>query len=106
MENVLRAAERRLGVHDPILAEQGSKKGAKDRLVRKGLETAGKSQLVFAKCFLESRRELAAEHTAEHFDGQEECIARMNPPLVIERKAAGRNHAVDMGMVPSSRTIP
>jgi len=49
---VLRAAERRFGAHDPVLAGQGSKKGAKDRLVRTGLETAGKANWFLRNAFL------------------------------------------------------
>ena len=49
MKNVLRAAEGRLGVHDPILAEEGSKKGTKGRLFCKGLQIAWKGQLLFRK---------------------------------------------------------
>ena len=40
MKNVPRAAERRLGVNDPVLAEEGPKKGTKSRLSRQGLKIA------------------------------------------------------------------
>jgi hypothetical protein len=99
MKNVLRAAEGRFGVHDPILTEQRPEKGTEGRLPRKGLKIAWKSQLPFSKRSPQSRRELAPEHAAEHFHGQKECIAWMNPPLVIERKTTGRNHAMNMAMV-------
>ncbi len=47
----------------------------------------------------ESRDKLAAEDTAEHFDGKEEGSARGDPAGVIRSDAAGGHHAVDMGMM-------
>ena len=47
---------------------------------------------------LESGDELAAEDTAEHFDGKEEGAARGDPAGVIRSETAGGKHAVDMGM--------
>src|SRR3954453_1088581 len=43
MKNVLRAAERRFGIHDPILTEKRTKEGAERRFLRKRLKTAWKS---------------------------------------------------------------
>src|SRR4051812_23017073 len=43
MKNVLRAAERRFGIHDPILTEKRTKEGAECRFLRKRLKTAWKS---------------------------------------------------------------
>ena len=106
MKNVLRATERRFGIHDPILTEERTKEGAECRFLRKRLKTAWKGELSSPKGFLQPSRELAAEHTAEHFHGQEECVAWMNPVLVIQRKTTSRNHAMGMWMKPSSRTIP
>src|ERR1700691_2245541 len=48
---------------------------------------------------LESGDKLAAEDTAEHFDGKEERAARGDPAGVIGSEAAGGKHAVDMGMM-------
>jgi hypothetical protein len=48
---------------------------------------------------LESGGKLAAEDTAEHFDGKEERAAGGNPAGVIWSEAAGGKHAVDMGMM-------
>ena len=47
----------------------------------------------------ESRDKLAAEDTAEHFDGKEEGSARGDPAGMIRSDAAGGHHAVDMGMM-------
>jgi len=48
---------------------------------------------------LESGDKLAAEDTAEHFDGKEEGAARGDPAGVVRSEAAGGKHAVDMGMM-------
>src|SRR5450755_4538225 len=48
---------------------------------------------------LESIDKLAAEDTAEHFDGKEEGAAGGDPAGVIRSEAAGGQHAVDMGMM-------
>jgi hypothetical protein len=99
MKDVLRAAERRLGVHDPVLAEKRTKKRPKGPFVLKRLEAAWKGQLAFLKGSLQSSRELAAKDTAKHFHWQEEGIARMNPPLVIQRKTTSWYHNMSMWMV-------
>jgi len=39
---------------------------------------------------------LAAKEAAEHLDGKKEPVTRSNPVRVIERQAAGGNHAMDM----------
>src|SRR4051794_20155347 len=76
MKDVLRAAEGRLGVHDPVLAEKRTKKRPKGPFVLKRLKAAWKGQLAFSKGSLQSSRELAAKDTAKHFHWQEEGIAR------------------------------
>jgi hypothetical protein len=48
---------------------------------------------------LESGDKLAAEDTAEHFDGKEERAAGGIPAGVIWSEAASGKHAVDMGMM-------
>ena len=48
---------------------------------------------------LESGDKLAAEDTAEHFDGKEEGAARGDPAGVVRSEAAGGEHAVDMRMM-------
>ena len=99
MKDVLRAAEWRFGVYDPVLAEERTKKRAEYRFLSKRLKTARKGQLAFPKGSLQSRRELAAKDPAEHFHGQEEYVAWMNPVLMIERKTPSRKHAMGMWVV-------
>src|SRR6266550_5653512 len=48
---------------------------------------------------LESGDKLAAEDTAEHFDGKEERAAGGDPAAVLWSEAAGGQHAVDMRMM-------
>jgi hypothetical protein len=51
-ENVMGAAERRLGVDDPVLTEQGAQEGTEGFLVLQRLERAGESKLVLLKASL------------------------------------------------------
>jgi hypothetical protein len=51
-ENVMGAAERRLGVDDPVLTEQGAQEGREGFLVLQRLERAGESKLVLLKASL------------------------------------------------------
>ena len=64
------------------------------------------AQLAVVEGPFESGDKLAAEDSTQHLDGEKETIARGDPALVIGGKAAGRNHAMDMGMMPSTPTIP
>src|ERR1700675_143679 len=48
---------------------------------------------------LESGDKLAAEDTAEHFDGKKEGAARGDPARMIRSETAGGKHTVDMGMM-------
>jgi hypothetical protein len=84
MKNVQRTTEGRFGVHDPVLAEERTKKRMEGRFVRKWLEATWKGQLSFPKGFLQPCGELSPENTTEHLHGKKECIARMNPVLVIQ----------------------
>ena len=58
-----------------------------------------KLECAFAECAPKSGDKLAAEDTAEHFDGKEERAAGGDPAGVIWGEAAGGKHAVDMGMI-------
>jgi len=48
----------------------------------------------------EAGHKLTPKHAAEDLDRQEERIAGLNPASVISREPTGRNHTVDVGMVP------
>ena len=48
---------------------------------------------------LQEDEQLAAEHTAEHTDGQEEITFGSNLAGAVERQSAGRNEAMQVGMM-------
>jgi hypothetical protein len=54
--------------------------------------------LVFTVGATQPSNELAAEHTTENLNGQEESGARLDPLRVVYGEAAGRNDAVNMRM--------
>src|SRR3954467_10912274 len=74
MKNVQRTAERRLRVHDPVLAEERTKKRTEGPFLRKWLKSSWKGQLSFSKSSLQPCRELSSENTTEHFHGEKECV--------------------------------
>ena len=56
-------------------------------------------ECAFVEGVLESGDKLAAEDTAEHFDGKKEGAVRGDPAGVVRSETAGGNDAVDMGMM-------
>src|ERR1035441_4642695 len=58
-----------------------------------------KLECAFAECAPKSGDKLAAEDTAEHFDGKEEGAAGGDPGGGGRSEAAGGEHAGDMGMM-------
>ena len=98
-QRVLRSAEGRLGIDDPVVAEQGSEPCGEGSWFRKWREVAIELKLVLVKGGLESGDELATKDPAEHLDWQKEAVTRWDPPHVIGSEAARGSHAVDMGMM-------
>ena len=99
LENMLWATERWLGIDDPVLAKQGTEKGAEGFVLRQWFEPAGQAELAPSEGALEAGDELAAKHAAEDLHWQEEGIAWMDPALVVGRQTAGGDHAVDVRMM-------
>jgi len=66
--------------------------------VRKAVQISGEVKLATLKGRLETVGELAAEHTAEHGDGEKEARMGWNPVGVVEGESTGRDDTVDMGM--------
>src|SRR5665213_984888 len=97
-QRVFRSSEGRLGIDDPVVAEQGSEPCGEGPWFRHWREVAIELKLVLAEGGLQSGDELAAKDPAEHLDWQEEPVARWDPAHVIGSKAASGGHAVDMGM--------
>ena len=98
-QRVFRPAEGALGVDDPVVAEQESEPGGKGPLCCEWCEVAVELECACMEGVLESGDELAAEHAAEHFDGEKEGAAGGDPAGVVRSEAAGGEHAVDMGMM-------
>ena len=55
-----------------------------------------KAESAVLECLFKTSDKLAAKDAAEHLDGKKEPVTRSNPVHVIERQAAGGNHAMDM----------
>ena len=105
-QRVFRPAEGALGVDDPVVAEQESEPGGKGPLGCEWCEVAVELECACMEGALESGDELAAEHAAEHFDGEKEGAAGGDPAGVVGSKAASSGNAVDMGMMTPTPTIP
>ena len=99
VENMLGTAEGRLGVDNPMLVEELSKKPAKATWISKTLERAVELELVLTKELLKSGCELAAEDGAQRADGQEEAFRRGEPSAAVGCKTASRNNVMDVRML-------
>ena len=97
-QHVFRATEGRLGVDDPVVAEQYTQPCGEGAWLGKRQKVAVKLEFASMEGATESGDELAAEDTAEHADGQEEGRPGGDPSGVIWCEAAGGNDTVDMGM--------
>ena len=98
-EDVFGAAERRLGVDDPVVAEQRTEPGGKSLRRGQRCKLAMKLERAFAKSPVERRHELTAKDSAEDFLREEEAVVRGDPAGVIGSEAASGYDAVDMGMM-------
>ena len=92
------AAEWRLGVYDPVVAEQHSQPCGEGAWLGEMQKFAVKLKRASMEGIAKSGDELAAEDTAEHADGQEEGRPGGDPSGVIRCEAAGGKDTVDMGM--------
>lgn len=84
MENMLRAAEGPLAVDHPFVAEELPDEREEVFRLSQRPELAVETELAIREGALQSFDKLASEDAAEHFDGKEEGIARMNPAFMIE----------------------
>ena len=98
LEHIVGAAEGWFGVNDPVFSEQRSQPGSEDLGLREQSQIAGKIKLAILKGRPETGDELAAKHTSEYWDGEEEVRTGWNPASVIEGESTGGNNAVDVGM--------
>jgi hypothetical protein len=97
-QHMMRAAERRLGIDDPVLTEQGAQEGTECFLILEGFERTGERELTHLKSSLQSGDELTAEDATQYADGQEEGIAGMDPAGVIWRETSSWDQTMDMRM--------
>src|SRR5271170_4701557 len=72
VQRVFWTAERPFGVDDPVVMEQYSQPRGEGARFRKWQEMSVELECAGMKGGLESSDEFTAEHTAEHFDGEEE----------------------------------
>ena len=99
VENMFRAAKRRLGVDHPVLPEELAQEAGKAAGRGQIDERAVKLQLAVLEELLQSGGELAAEDAAKCVDRQEESARGIDPFGTIESQAAGGNDVVDVGMM-------
>lgn len=99
VENMLRPAEGTLRVDDPVDVVEGADEGPESLRVIERFQITPEAQLSPFEGPAESVQELPPEDSAEHVDRKEEPMARPNPPGVIRRQTAGRNHTMDVRVV-------
>jgi len=105
-QQVFWTTEGRLGIDDPVLAEQQSEPGCEGSWFGEWSEGTVELDLGFAESILESGDELTAEHTAEHFDGKKKGEVGGDPASVVRSEAASGDYAVNMRMKTPTPTVP
>ena len=98
MQHMFGAAERRLGIDNPVLAVKHAQEDGEALLVVKWHALTEEAQLIAGKEAPQAGNELAAEDTAEHLDRQQESGTRCDPARVVCRESAAGHHAVDVRM--------
>ena len=66
VQNIVRTAKGRLGVNDPVLAEEGTNQRPEKLGIAKGLLISVKSEFPLSEGPLQARHKLAAKHAAEN----------------------------------------
>ena len=99
LKDVLWAAERPFGVHDPVLSEELSQELPELLRVSQTPQGTVEAEFVCPKQTLQAVDELASEDFAEDADGEKGRRRRTNPVSILERETAGGDDAVKMWMV-------
>jgi len=99
VEHMFGAAERRLGVDDPVVAEQYAQPYAEGAWLRKRKQAAMKLEFTAMEGAAKSSDELAAENPAQCVDREEESARGIDPLRPVEGQAAGGNDVMDMRMM-------
>src|ERR1035441_5578370 len=94
VEHILRSAEGAFAVDDPLLTKERSQERGKSLLRGQRAEATGEHELALLKGVLQAVDELATKDAAEYDHGQEERVTRVDPALVIERKATRGDHEI------------
>ena len=76
VQHMLGAAERRLGIDNPVLAVKRAQEDGEALLVVKWRALTEEAQLIAGKEAPQAGNELAAEDTAEHLDRRQESGTR------------------------------
>jgi hypothetical protein len=106
LEDILGAAKGWFAVDHPVLPEEWPEPRSEGLGLPEQRQIPGKVQAALLEGGCETIGELAAKHLAKHRDGEKEAWVRSNPAGVIEREPTGGDDTVDVGMNPSSPTIP
>jgi len=98
-QRLLGAAERGLGIDDPLGLAQRSQVLSEGGSVGERQQGAEEVELAVVKGGLESLQEEAAEESGEDFDGEKETGAAADPALVVAGQAAAGDDAMHMGVM-------
>ena len=106
-QHLVGSAKRWLAIDHPLVAEELTEETLKYPGLSKNLQLPVELEFAGSEGLLQGVGELTAEDLAENCLRKKEVLApRTNPTRVIRRKTSGGDHAVDMRMMTSSRTIP
>jgi hypothetical protein len=106
VQHVLGAAERWLGIHNPVLPTKLAQETGEALLLMKGNALTEEAQLADCKKPSQSSDELPPKNATEHLDREKEVGLRCDPPGVVWSEATSRNHAVDMRVLTPTPTVP
>ena len=98
-QHLLGAAERRLGIDDPVDAPQLVEPVGEGRGLGEAGEVAEEAQLAGVEGGLQVLEEQPAEQAREHAHRQEEAGPAGDPARAVEREAAARHDAMDVRMM-------
>ena len=98
LEHLLRTAEGRLGVDDPVFVSQRLEPALPGLGMLEVAKSSVKLELVVLEGVLELSDELSSEQSAQDANGQKEAISTAHPAFAVEAQAATGDDAVQMGM--------
>src|SRR5215469_6777684 len=84
-EYMLWTTERRFRVDDPVFSKQRSEPSSEGLRLSEEFQVSLEVELAVTEGLLETGDKLATEDATQHFDGEEEAGARVDPMAVIRR---------------------